>query len=353
VVEEEKDRIKRRIDRARRFDRFTELYDAASDASEGGGLGIILSSLLLKNAGISPDNLSITADESSITSSVRIPYDFRPIEVTSIIRDKFYDMIGDLPALPENIREIDALCGDPSVSIHEIADKIMNDPGLTADILKLSNSSGYYIGRKIESIGDSLMVIGIKHVRAFIAVTAINAIMREKYSKFEDIWNHCAKSAFFARALARECDLTYLGEQAFLAGLLHDIGKIVLLSAGLDVVDQIAGIVANHKIRSSSIIEEASIGISHAEIGALMAVKWNFPEFLVECIRYHHAPLSSGHAHRSLVFLVHLANQLIRYKDPDQAYSVIENQVLEFFGVPDEARLAAIHENINRSYGNL
>jgi putative nucleotidyltransferase with HDIG domain len=280
-----------------------------------------------------------------------VPENIREPEKTSLVKTRIIEEIETLPTLPEYLLELERLCHDPEVSIETIAEKVSEDPALTADILKLANSAGFITVKRIESINEAIVIIGLKNLNLILWTAEARKIMDKRYKKFEQIWNHCNKTAFYARNLACKMKMGGLADQAFIAGLLHDIGKIVLLSLDKKLMDMIASIVKNEKIISTAILEDISIGISHSEIGGMIAEKWNFPDFIIEAIRNHHHPLSSG-GFRDLVFIVYTANILSNIDNQNADYSFIESEVLKKFRIKNQKQLVRLHEGLINSYHN-
>jgi hypothetical protein len=137
----EEERIKMRLDKAREYTDFADIYMDVADDDEGEGLGIPLTMLFLKNSGIGDSSFKIVSNGAITQSSFRIPLKTQAAEMTSIIRDKLVSEINDLPTFPEHIMELQAMCRNRDVSLNSIAHKISLDPALSASVLKLSNSA--------------------------------------------------------------------------------------------------------------------------------------------------------------------------------------------------------------------
>ena len=175
------------------------------------------------------------------------------------------DDVDTLPTFPENITELQNLCSKKESTIDAIASKISLDPSLTADVIKLSNSAGFVPGKRIMTIKDAVKIIGLKNLNLILTASAAKTIMQNRYKKFEVIWEHCIRVAYYSTIIAKSKQLGPVSDSAFTAGLLHDIGKIVLMSADDRIIHTISEITRNKQLRSSSILEEISVGISHAE----------------------------------------------------------------------------------------
>ncbi len=350
ILPEELQRINKRIEMARVYEDFSEAFDDVYDDSEGAGLGIVLISLLLKNSGIGVENYKITADDKSTRTQLVVPTLLKPVAIITDIFSRITDEVNGLPTFPENILELQRMCSDVEASINDISEKIILDPALVSDVLKLANSAGFVPGKRIENISEAIKIIGLKNLNAVLIATSARRILDGRYSRFEQIWQHCNLTAFYARKLAVRFRLTKVVENAFLAGLLHDLGKIVMLSTDLNLTNKIADIVQNRKIRTSTVMEEISIGISHARLGEMIARKWSFPDYLVEAISHHHSPLEAGETHRDLIYITYLANMMCGIESRRYQFYYIESEVLERFSISSEEEFAGLHNDLKKMY---
>jgi putative nucleotidyltransferase with HDIG domain len=350
IVSCEMDRLRNRLKKAKECKNFAEAYENMYDSSEGAGLGIILTVLLLKNAGLDVDLFNVAVEDDSFRVSIVIPAEPRNEEITSIIKSRILDEVKTLPTFPENIVQLRALCHNPDTTIDAISDRISLDPSLAADVLKLSNSAGFITGKRIQKINDAVKIIGLKNLNSLLVTAASRKIMDKRYRKFEQVWEHCNRAAYYARYIALELGRGPLADSVFIAGLLHDIGKIVLLATDRSLVNHISEMVNNRRIRTTTILEEITIGISHSTIGALIAEKWNFPEELVEAIRYHHAPLVPGIRNRDLVMIVYLANQMSHVETKLTDLPFFETEVLDRFGIGSQAEYDQFYNRMRKLY---
>ena len=350
VHPEELERINFRMAKAAQYNDFGEVYEEIEDSTEGAGLGIVLTVLFLKNMGIPPAKFSIKSDKGLPYTTLIIPRVLRPAEITTEVKQHILTEIEGLPTFPENIMQLQRLCNDPDSSIEEISRRIKVDPALTTDVIKLSNSAGFVPGKRIENVHEAVMTIGLKNLNAILVASNARRILDKRFSKYEQIWEHCNKTAYYARNIALAYRMAPIVEYAFMAGLLHDLGKIILLATDMSLVNRIANLVSNRKIVTSTIMEEISIGISHSSIGAMISQKWNFPEYLVETIRHHHAPLNAERNHRDLVFTVYLANLFCGIEDRKYNFSYCEDDVLDRFNLHEEKRFRNLNEQLKQRY---
>ncbi|MBN2159799.1 MAG: HDOD domain-containing protein [Spirochaetes bacterium] len=343
-------RIKSRIEKAKKYNDFSEVYCDVTDDSEGEGLGLVLTVLFLKSTGIGVNSLQISSNEKITQTSLLVPFQLKPAVVMNKIQQQILDEVRDLPTFPEHITELEKLCANSEVDYRIIADKISLDPSLSVSVLKLSNSAAFITRKRIETIGEAINIIGLKNLRAIIIASSARRILDERYSSFRQVWDHCNKTAFYARHLAAKLGVERIGQNAYMAALLHDLGKIVLLSTSSALSEWMLTLVRNRGMRSSTVIEEVSIGISHSSIGEKIARKWNLPEYLVDAIEWHHAPLSSRKEYRDVVYLTYLADKMCAIEDKKSDFFYIEEEVLERFNINNEESFTEIHADLMKKF---
>lgn len=346
----ELERINLRKEKAKVYEDFSEAYEEIYDDTEGAGLGIVLVGLLLKNSGIGIDNYTIDTDGKNTRSTLLIPYHLKPEAIVTDIYRQIMEEVRGLPTFPQNLMELKHLCLDPNASIGIISDKISIDPALSSDVLKLSNSAGFVPGKRIETIAEAVKILGMKNLNGILLASGARRILDARYTHFEQVWQHCNETAFYARLLSVRFKLPKLIENVYLAGLLHDLGKIVMLATDLKLTNRIADIVKDRKIRTSTVLEEISIGLSHATLGEHIARRWGFPDYLIEAIKFHHAPLSASENFRDLVYIVYLANMICGIENRRYQYYYIEGAVLSRFKIEDEDGFNRLHEELKKAF---
>jgi putative nucleotidyltransferase with HDIG domain len=204
----------------------------------------------------------------------------------------------DLPAVPDIIQQIQKKIEDPTASIEKIVDCI-TDQIIAAKILRICNSPYYKTTTKISTLKEAVVLIGLKSLVSIVAVHALSSFSPKNTGEVRTVLSHSLVCAMIARQIARDLSSDY--ELAFICGLLHDIGKTVML----DMLDEY---MLPTKLRAK-VVEE-----NHTEIGQLLAKKWNFGEDILECIQYHHSP-DKATTNRSMVELVYLANTMAHTSD--------------------------------------
>jgi putative nucleotidyltransferase with HDIG domain len=190
------------------------------------------------------------------------------------------------------------------------------DPVLTASVLKLANSAGYSRRGKVETLDQALVVLGYNVISNLVQSFAVIQAFRDR--EFEDdfdldaFWDHSVGTAEISRSLAAGIGLNFSGAE-FTAGLIHDIGKVILELYYHQ--DFSRALKASRAGKTPLYESERKIwGVDHTDIGAWLADKWQLPQRLVDVIHNHHN-LSAESADPTLVALVHIANTLAKVAD--------------------------------------
>jgi putative nucleotidyltransferase with HDIG domain len=226
------------------------------------------------------------------------------------------------------------------------------DPAMTADMLKIVNSAQYMMAKKVDSISEAVKMVGIKGIRNLLYSYGTQKILGDDTNDKRRLWKHSHEVAFYAYALARNAhkDRTVI-DDIHVAGILHDMGKIIFSKVHPELLEKIRNFCIEKGLPAST-FEELSAGMNHAEIGALVAEKWNFPENLVCAIRYHHDPFSAPPEFRALTETVYLANMLCEYENGAVDFEQLESAVLETFSLSSKERLDAMLLRFQKDFGN-
>lgn len=216
-----------------------------------------------------------------------------------------------LPTLPTIVSKMIELVDNPRTSAASLARLISTDQTLTARILKLANSAYYGFPKEISTVNMAIVVLGfntVKDMGLSLSVFDVFKKNQENGSVFDisRFWEHSIGCGVASRMLARSYCYRNASE-AFVAGLLHDIGKIILNQYFHNEFTQIMDMVAQGNTLEFS--EELIIGTNHAQVGAWLAEKWNLPEIISKTILYHHQPWDAK-KDKVFVGIVNLANYL-------------------------------------------
>jgi putative nucleotidyltransferase with HDIG domain len=217
--------------------------------------------------------------------------------------------IKDVPALPHVVTKVMDLSQDPNASAQDVSRVLEQDQSMTARVLRLANSAFYGFPRRISSVTDATIYLGFKTLQSILMAASVSSLMSREmkgYALDEGVlWRHSQTVAFASRLLARKAKFPYV-DMAYTAGLLHDIGKIVLDSYLKNMYSEIVTQVEENDLTFVE-VENEVLGTNHAEVGARVALHWNLPDELCEAIRLHHQP-ELAEINPQLVCLVHLAD---------------------------------------------
>lgn len=201
--------------------------------------------------------------------------------------------IQELPTLPLIVTKIIQTTNDPRSSASDLNQLITNDQAIAAKVLKLANSAFYGLPGKVTSLGRAVTLLGFNTVRSLaLSVSVIEAFGgagRNGAFDRHKFWEHSLAVAACAKILATRCNFENKDE-AHMAGLFHDIGKIILDQYFFEYFAS-AQQLARETPMPTTEAETAIMGVTHAEVGAMIAERWQFPPHLVEVIRHHHAPV--------------------------------------------------------------
>lgn len=215
-----------------------------------------------------------------------------------------------MPSLPTVVARLTRLIADPKTTASDINVALSSDPGLVTKILKLVNSSYYGFPRRITTITNAVVILGFNQVRNL----ALSAFIFDKFASagresgfdVNGFWKHSIGAAFTGADIARQLD-PKLEEDAFICGLLHDLGKFVMALSAPRHLAQVLDIVRKNDILFNS-AERMCLGYDHAMLGAIVMEQWNLPEALVDVVRYHHDPAMAPESAQMLCCVTNLAD---------------------------------------------
>ena len=200
---------------------------------------------------------------------------------------------------------------NPNTSISKIAAIIEKDPGLTCTALKIANSSFYGFSKSVRTVKQAISILGYKTLERILLTQAVKTTLVPKNQPFlMDLWKHSLASAIAAQLIIHKCE-PLLSEQAFIAALLHDLGKFMLINFKKEYTENLMTIIEKNPHQCTICIEHENFGIDHQEIGEFFAKKWLFPENVSNTIRYHHS-LDICTADKEMTYAVAIANNIAK-----------------------------------------
>lgn len=201
--------------------------------------------------------------------------------------------VSSLPAVFERVNEV---ANHPHSSLGDVAAVITEDVGLSARLLRLVNSAFYGFPQRIENITHACIIVGTHQIRQLAMATSVMEVFRAldpHVLDMQDFWRHSIGCAMIARGIAvrlGESDI----ERFFIAGLLHDIGRLVMLQVIPEDAAHAITLARESKEWTLLQVETSEIGFTHAELGSALLTAWNLPPSLVNPVRYHHQPNRCG-----------------------------------------------------------
>lgn len=205
----------------------------------------------------------------------------------------------EIPPLPADMQLLMDKVNDPNLTIHQIID-CLTDPLLVSKILRICNSPFYGRRMKVDSLRDAVVYMGLKSLMSIVTVNALSGFSPSNIEQVQKILHHSMMVGMIAKQLARDMGNNH--DQAFVCGLLHDLGRIVLLE-----------VLSKYDLDTRK--REQLIQDHHQPLGALVAKKWNFSDDIQEVIRHHHLP-EQAQQFPQLTQIVYIANLLANNEQP-------------------------------------
>ncbi len=287
-------------------------------------------------------------------------------------KSKVLKMISYLPPIPTVMVELVQALNNEDIELNLLGRIIAKDPSMSVNVLKVANSAFYQLPVKVNTIEHAVRMLGTREIASLcIACTAGKTLKAPDNQATIDLsmfWKHSVATGVISKVLCSELGIQ-TQNNIYLAGLIHDVGKIILDRFMHDVYKEIVKITYNENI---SVIEaeQRVIGESHAKVGGWLMEAWNLPSIFVDIANYHHSVMETDEDSRLEVAIVSLSNQLARLKSfgfggdmsgvvladidawkiIDEAYPQIKNlDVVKFIWDLDEAynEIVAMERLIN------
>lgn len=222
-------------------------------------------------------------------------------------------LLARLPAMPQILLKLLELCQADEAGMAELAKLIANDAGMTTKVLSVANSAAYHRGGRKVGLVQALSILGASMIKTLVISESVfqtfNGFSNSASIDLRSFWKHSLTTAVMAREIAKKMGYPQ-AEEAYLAGLLHDVGRLALLAVapneyGINFLAQ-----DNENLCA---VEQRTFQISHAEAGAWLIERWNLDSFMADSILYHHEATVRVETAHPLIRIVHLANWLANH----------------------------------------
>jgi len=255
--------------------------------------------------------------------------------------EQLVDDISELVSLPEACVRINEMVDDPAYSADDIGKVISSDPGLTVRILKIANSPFYGLSSEVDTVSRAITVLGTVQLRDLVlassACKTFEGIPNDLMT-MDEFWHHSIFCGITARKLANSCMLGR-GEALFIAGLLHDVGQLILFNkCPVDAKKVLLRSKITHSESEIHLIEQQIIGFDHMDVGSVLTKQWKLPPCLQECVSFHHTP-SKATVFPQEVAIIHIAQAITNYANKNSIEGTNLNEIEE--GAWDKAGLSA------------
>jgi putative nucleotidyltransferase with HDIG domain len=217
--------------------------------------------------------------------------------------------VGDLPAMPQVAARAMDLIGSSRSTARELEEIISKDQATTIKVLRIANSAFYGVRGEISTLSRAIVVLGLNTLRSVIMTGVSEALHSRKQSSLKDriLWEHSVAAAIAAKTIAIECGYG-APEEAYVGGLLHDIGKVVMDANMTSDYEKVVEAVYNEGV-SFVDAENEVFGFDHTDVGALVAERWHLAPPLREAVQFHHQPMGAE-IDPTLCATVSLANSM-------------------------------------------
>ncbi len=272
--------------------------------------------------------------------------------------DKIVATLGELPTSPAVVSTVMGLTADLNTEINELTRVLSGDPALTAKVLRLSNSPFYGRARTVGSLNEAVMILGFHTIRSLVVASSTYSLFRKGKSEKhgETLWAHSLGTGLAARIVAKHVRHPNV-EEAFIVGLLHDIGKLILLQKMPSEYKDVISTVETTPVGFAE-AERTALGFDHCQLGSIVLSRWNFPESLCDAVACHHqleSSESAANVQAPLAFVVALANALAQVS----GYGFIEEYSGDLANHPavdilelDHTEVIALQEELTENYSD-
>jgi len=343
-------RVYDRVARSRAFESMEEAFGEVLDDTEGAGLGIVIMILMLRKMGLTEKSFDLSQNNGETSASLTIPMNAVKLERVNLIADEIIHVIDSLPPFPENLEKLLRMLGDPDVAFENLAGQLSHDPAMTADLIKYVNSAKYGMRKRIENLQDAVRIVGIQGLKDLVYPYGAHKLLDKYMAKQRHLWQNATLVSHYAAELAKEFRFDREDQsQSQIAGILYNLGQIILSFLHPEQSQRIMEF-CRSKGFSIELFDELTQAINPSDLGARIAEKWNFPEDLIQIIRYQNHPQSALPALQPVTCVVHLASSLLSVEQDLLSYHQVNPGVIKALKLSEPGRLEALHQKIRDSF---
>ena len=227
-------------------------------------------------------------------------------------REEIIDKVGTLEAIPSSKVELISLLQDPDVEMSKLAATIEMDPALTLNLLRLANSVYFGCPKEVSTVKEAINRLGTSNIFKLVVTSVAAPVVKREVEGYDlaprDLLKHSLSVDVGSEKLAKALKVK-LPDHTFTAGLLHDIGKVVLGDFIQVDAQPIMDLAIEQQVSFES-AEQQILGIDHAELGAILLENWNLPSSVVDVVRWHHQPENCESEDNTVLYLIHIADSL-------------------------------------------
>lgn len=259
-----------------------------------------------------------------------------------------------LPSLPSLYSQVTSIAASPDGTLKDIGKVISEDISMTAKILQIVNSAFFGLAREISSAEEATTILGLDVVRSLILSVKVFSLYDQRTCAIdlEQLNQHCQCVGILAKTIAKQEGLPAKAcDFALMAGMLHDIGKLILATSFPDQYKEVYG---NNQQTTDSQLEREAFGVSHAEIGAYLLGVWSLPNPVVEAVAYHHIPDKAVEHRFSSLTAVHVADALIYQKENNSIAELTAGLNMDYISrFADEDKLESWQQATAELFGEV
>ncbi|WP_036300831.1 HDOD domain-containing protein [Methylotenera sp. L2L1] len=257
--------------------------------------------------------------------------------------EDFFNSIVSLPSLPKVVQDVMRMLNSDDVDIHMLASTIEQDAVIAAKVLKMANSSFYGVTRAVKNIDDAVAILGLAKIRSLVVACGVTGVIANVLGlDLKRFWCHSLVAASISREIAKQ--LGKDAEVSYLAGLLHNIGDLLIHLVFPVTSAEVDALCADVSAEARQAVEREVIGLDHCQIGEELAIRWSFPQEIARALRYYATPMDKSACEISPVVYaaVHIAQGLERGNAAGSIADSLDADIMSRLNVSGEEWLVSI-----------